>query len=381
MQRDYDEQLGHQLYAQLNDLRTEMHQRQVETQRQLDDSRRENQELRTEIHQLRTEPTPTPATMSTEQPVPPNRGTDSRPRPRYPDVDPYNGEDPRDYRVFRVNLRTKFVVDAPCFLSDEEQILYAFGRLRGKASQRILPWIIAKQNQLPTLSDFYQALDQAFDDPEVQRKALVRVNTMKQGKRDLEDFLAEFEGTLIDAGGLLWSDAQKKALLDTAVNRQLLQGTIGTDQPATYEEYCKQLRRINHQQARINRLTSRHTRAPHSPPRTRKPSGPDPMDWESTSAQVAALKNQIAALQRGEKGRGTGRAQATWASETEMTKRRTENRCLRCGSKKHLIRDCSMLPAQKPTGVAATRTVGESSDEEDEYEYSNQEQEEGSGKA
>ena len=65
-------------------------------------------------------------------------------------------------------------------------------------------------------------MDKAFGDLNYQRKALVWVNTMKQGWKSLEEFLNEFDGELLSADGMLWSDAQKKALVETAVNWQLL---------------------------------------------------------------------------------------------------------------------------------------------------------------
>ena len=45
---------------------------------------------------------------------------------------------------------------------------------------------------------------------------------MKQEKKLLEEFLNEFDGELLSTGGMLWSDTQKKALVETAVNWQLL---------------------------------------------------------------------------------------------------------------------------------------------------------------
>jgi len=129
----------------------------------------------------------------------------SRPRARHPDVEPFTGEDLRNYRPFRVNLRTKFTIDGACLPDEEERVLYAFSRLRGKASQRMLPWLLAKQDRGQPLrtNDFYEALDKAFGDPDAKTKALVRVNTMKQGSKDFREFLGEFDEALSDAGGLL----------------------------------------------------------------------------------------------------------------------------------------------------------------------------------
>lgn len=364
---------GHDVVAEIIALRTEMNEQRSNLTRQLEESRNENHTLRTRLDQLNpsdrmtdetptTDPTPvqhsqpTRLTEPAQSPLQPVR-EGVFPRARYPDVEPFNGEDPRDYRAFRINLYTKFLVDSHCFRSDEERILYTFGRLKGKASRRMLPWISAKQQseKAPTLDEFYQALDQAFSDVELQRKALVRINTMKQGKRDFEDFLTEFDSALIDAGGLLWDDAQKKALLDTAVNRHLLEGTIGTDQPHTYEEYCKQLRRIGHQQQRIARLSQKASNSQAAQPGAKKDPAHDHhdvMDWESTSAQISALQAQVAALRT--EGRQRGK-RATWVSDAEIQKRRSDGKCVRCGSEKHFVRNCLMMPARRPGQVNAVQ--------------------------
>lgn len=208
-------------------------------------------------------------------------------------------------------------------------------------------------------------MDQAFNDADLQQKALVRVNTMRQGRRDFEEFLADFDSALIDAGGLLWDNTQKKALLDTAVNQTLLEGTVGTEQPATYEEYCNQLRRINHQQRRIARLAYRGRNTPSILPYTEKgtsPAGLDAMDWESTAAQVAALQGQLDALRT----KGSQRPRrATRISDAELQRRRTEKRCFRCGSEKHIARECSMLPPRRPTQVAVAQPLSDSRESEE----------------
>jgi hypothetical protein len=190
-----------------------------------------------------------------------------------------------------MNLCTKFAIDAACYSTEEEQVYYAYSRLRGKASQRILPWLQARQDsQKPVQwSKFAAVLDKAFSDPDRRRKALVRINTIKQGKRDLEEFLNEFDEVLLSAGGINWDDSQKKALLDTAVNWQLLKGMIGVTQADSYEAYCDQLRRVNHDIQRVERLSKGRARmtaaAGETPTRRRsasppQSSRPDPMDWE-----------------------------------------------------------------------------------------------------
>lgn len=64
-----------------------------------------------------------------------------------------------------------------------------------------------KEDKPLSLTEFYKAMDLYFQDPDKEQRALVRVNSMKQGKRSLIDFLLEFEQTLVTTGGLQWSDA------------------------------------------------------------------------------------------------------------------------------------------------------------------------------
>lgn len=93
----------------------------------------------------------------------------------------------------------------------------------------MLPWLVAKQETKEPLHivEFEGAMDKAFGNPDARQKALVQVNTMKQGTKDPREFLGKFDEALSDAGGLLWHDKQKKAVLETAISWQLLQGMIG----------------------------------------------------------------------------------------------------------------------------------------------------------
>ena len=164
----------------------------------------------------------------------------SYPCPRHPDVEPFTGEDPKDYPPFQINLCTKFAINAACYPIKEEQVYYAYSCLRGKASQCVLPWLLARQkSETPVLwAEFSVVLDKAFGNPDQQRKALVQVNIIKQGRHDFEEFLNEFDKELLNTGGINWDDNQKKALLDMAINIKLLKAMVGIRQEDLYNNYC-----------------------------------------------------------------------------------------------------------------------------------------------
>ena len=215
-----------------------------------------------------------------------------RARPKHPNPEYFSGENSKDYHLFCMNLHIKFQVDAAVYTSEKEKAYYAYSRLRGKASQCILPWLQAKQdtNQDITLDDFLAATDKAFRDPNAVQEALVHVNTMKQGRMNLKEFLDELDEALLNAGGLNRDDCQKKALLDTVINVQLLDCLIGHDNPGMYKDYCNQLHWINHDIQQVDH-TGCHGQgySQTSQMTSSQQTDPNKMDWEPMHARFAAL--------------------------------------------------------------------------------------------
>lgn len=212
-------------------------------QEEMDIRRRENEVLCTSIEQLQNQPPTNPPNI--EQPP---TNTRQRPCTRYPDVEMFDGSDIKDFLPFKMNLHTKFAMDGSYFLNEGERVLYAYGCLKGRASQHVLPWITAKMENQEALQwgDFMGVLDKVFGDPDLKQKALICINTMKQGKRSLEEYLNDFDEALIHAGGLAWPDDQKIIHLETSISISLLDQLVGAPRAVTYEAYCDQLHHLNH---------------------------------------------------------------------------------------------------------------------------------------
>ena len=138
--------------------------------------------------------------------------------------------------------------------------------------------------------------------------------------------------------------------MKTAVNWQLLQGIIEMEQAFLYEVYCNQLRRVNHDLQRVELLSKRNrpTTTPYHQPSLYRGDS-EQMDWESITAQLAAVNKQQNASHTTTRG-------PQWASEEELQVQRNQGRCLHCGSRGHFIQQCLEGPNQ-PNQVAAVGTT------------------------
>jgi hypothetical protein len=116
-----------------------------------------------ELQQLRSQPAG-PATV-------PAHTITTRPRPMHPDVKMFNGENAHDYLAFKINLRTKFIINGNCYFDSAAKAYYTFSHLEGKASRRMLPWMGVNE---PTIlyESFMETMDKAYLDADQQQRAL-----------------------------------------------------------------------------------------------------------------------------------------------------------------------------------------------------------------
>lgn len=340
-----------EMVAEIIDLREQNNRMRAQTDELSDLLRQVSDQLPQLARQTPPVPPPAPAPAPASAPAPTVDNNNLRPRGRYPDVSQFSGESPAEYLPFKMNLRTKLTLDVATFPTDQEQVLYSYTRLAGKAARRMLPWIQAQENRgAPLRMDgFLEAMDKAFGDPHLVEKALARVNTMRQGNKELREFLGEFDEALAQAGGLGWEDGQKKMRLRTALDVDLLSDTVGMEAAPSYEGYCNQLLRIDEQRKEVARLRSHKTRGGVAPPPPGK--DPDEMDWQAT---VASLTAEVAALRANTRG-GTSTGRSSWASREEIERRKSEGLCLRCGRRGHYVRECRARLAQRPATIAPSK--------------------------
>jgi hypothetical protein len=292
---------------------------------------------------------PTPATgisaQAMDAPVAPAVGT-RKPKHTVPHPEKFTGEDEEAiYPIFRGLLQAKLRTDGDAIGGEFEKVWYAFGRLTETASKRIFPWLQHMQSSADfTVERLFDQMDLAFLDVQKQAKAVAKINVIKQRNRTFRDFLQEFDQTLMEANGWSWQDPIKKGLLKAAITDEVRRELVGRDEPATYSAYVAQLRKITDdlEDWKEGQKFKGRLKAQHTAPQDQASDGQ--MDWEPTQTVSAA---SVKTTQQ-------GKPKAKWVSQQELDRRKEANECLRCGSKDHVIRQCSLGPARRPEATMTT---------------------------
>jgi hypothetical protein len=98
----------------------------------------------------------------------------------------YDDSDWMTFLPFKSKLRAKLRMDGHIIRNEQEQVWYAFGCLKGKASTCIYPWIKTYQDDqtIFIIEGLYKQMDAAFGDPEIKQRAQQKLGIMRQGNRD-----------------------------------------------------------------------------------------------------------------------------------------------------------------------------------------------------
>ncbi|KAK4171223.1 hypothetical protein QBC36DRAFT_199796, partial [Triangularia setosa] len=174
--------------------------------------------------------------------------------------------------------------------------------------------------------------------------------TVQGEKESFASFLPKFEKELADSGGAEWSDAVKSNYLKRTINREMRTALAGQlNLPKFYPEFVNNLHNLGANLDELRFYTAR--RKPQTKSRSLSPDhnapGPkhrptitaaavDEMDWEPTKISQA-----IHRANKELKGK-----RAKWVDQSEIDRRKSEGRCLRCGRTGCKISKCPLLPAR-----------------------------------
>jgi len=211
---------------------------------------------------------------------------------------------------------------------------YIHSRLRGDALAQVEPWVSAvHQNNQHSVEGLVEQLRAAYDDAQAAERASSKLTIMRQGNKPFAAFLAEFDRTILEAGGIAWADQVKKTFLNNCLSKELKTALVPVVAPLAYRDYCSLLHTVSNKLEALQKEDKHRTTPQFTAPETVP--APDVMDWAPTPIQVAMAR--------------TKRAQ--WVEKDVLKKRQEEERCLRCGEEGHFISDCTLLPAVPPKSI------------------------------
>ena len=238
---------------------------------------------------------------------------------RLPDPERFEGRR-SDFKAWVAQMWAKLSVDM-ADESDDVRFWYAHSRLGGSALNQITPWVAAlvKIEATPgknALTGLMNQLSNAYDDPEDAERAVRRLNALRQEKRSFGKYLATFERTLLEAGGLNWDDVVKKSMLAKGLSTDIQKALVATPMPASYDSYCSLLHTVSHN---LESLRTKE-RTEWAPKKKSAPAEDSSMDWEPTAAQTASTKAR---------------------TKSSSKKPRFQGQCYQCGKEGHIARNCN----------------------------------------
>ena len=159
------------------------------------------------------------ARLQETSPLPLNTNSSHSHRsPKVPDPERFDGTR-IDLDGFKYKLMSKLQDNEDWYPTPQSQVNYAFGRLEGKAARQILPRINPKNAaSIKNMTDFYQALETCFGDPDKKHTAQQYVNKLKQANKPFAEYLTLFQSYIGDAG---FDEEQQLYLFKNGLSREL----------------------------------------------------------------------------------------------------------------------------------------------------------------
>ena len=200
-------------------------------------------------------------------------------------------------------------------------------------------------------------MDSRFSDPLAKVRALDKLQSIRQrANEDIRDYLTRVEQELLESE-VQMDNAIKISTFTRGLKAQVQRDIAVINQSLSFEDYCNEAIRIQDVHKRIN-IFARPSNLllQESPVISQSKQSSDAMDWEPTRINTAQPTT-------------TGKQRAKWVLQEEITRRKNNRLCIRCGTNSHMIKSCPYTPAHRPQSTEqipiATTTFEEPQLEQD----------------
>ena len=184
--------------------------------------------------------------------------------------------------------------------------------------------------------DFIEQTRKAFSNLKKTKNALRKLSYMRQKIRSFDEFLSEFDQTLLKAQAHNWDFDQKKNYLHAAISRDLQREMIIVDDMNDYDNYCQQLNRIVNRLNVYNRVI-----------KNKDSKKIDALWRQSSESHVLAnststlVEFALKIMNWTSTVSNTQRERAKKMNQLKIDRRMKSDLCLRCEESSHIIRNCS----------------------------------------
>ena len=103
------------------------------------------------------------------------------------------------FRQFINTIKLHFSVSPDCFSSDSAKTAFVASLLRGSALDWITPFLEKQDQMLSSWQDFESKFTAMFDDPHRAKTAVTKLTQLRQGRRPVVVYAAEFRRIVMDA--------------------------------------------------------------------------------------------------------------------------------------------------------------------------------------
>ncbi|KIM73808.1 hypothetical protein PILCRDRAFT_14944, partial [Piloderma croceum F 1598] len=319
---------------------------------------------------------PLPPVLSTNPsmsiPPPTAPAAPATPKERGHRPDPFS--EPKNYELFRRQIRIFFLANPDVYNTDMRKIFFALTLLNqgppGQWAQNYIERVEAQADPAGNIPDatwgtfntFMNSLRDSFADPNKGRSASNALETLTyDNNRRADEFFQEFE-TLAGRTGYIGNNAYLINLLERKVPRHLIKKVYNDTVPDTYAAYKEKIIRFDNLEQRLKVIT--HHSGPKHSYSSPNYSSLSTSSHAKTSTGVYGNAGELMDI-----GRNRPKAKLWVPHTSSSTKKKPANnkptggamriKCFGCGKEGHMVSNCPLEKRKKRQQIRFSQSLKE----------------------